>query len=218
MRRKSVGVSLSVVAGLSAGLAGLNTARAVIIYQDIPDVMLHVPTLGNTVTAGIDFLDDGSNEFTLSLSREPIGGSNEEISFGISGSTPQIRVQSFGSGIEANWAVRFEAGQLIQSGGTANPSLMYSRQTGGGPSSGLWLDSPGTHFVGLVINGFAGPNYGWARITSTFDSAIPEPYLILHDFAFEGQPHVQITAGAIPAPGSLSLLGLGGLVAARRRR
>jgi hypothetical protein len=211
-------VSLSAIAGLSAGLTGLNTAQAVIIYQDIPDVMLHVPTLGSTVTAGIDFLDDGSNEFTLSLSRVPIGGSNEEISFGISGSTPQIRVLSFGSGIEANWAVRFEAGQLIQSGGTANPSLMYSRQTGGGPSFGLWLDSPGTHFVGLVINGFAGPNYGWARITTTFDSAIPEQYLILHDFAFEGQPHVPINAGDIPAPGALGLMGVAGLLAARRKR
>lgn len=220
MRGQSVALSAPLAAAVLAFSASV--AHSAIIYQDIPDVMLHLPSLGSTVSAGIDFLGDGTDEFTLSLSRVPIGSSNEEVSFGISGSTPQIRVLSFGSGIEANWAVKFAAGEVIQSGGTANPSLMYSRQTadggGGGPAFGLWLDSPGTHFVGLVINGFAGPNYGWARISTTFDSAIPEQYLILHDFAFEGQPHVPITAGAIPAPGALALLGLGGLIATRRKR
>lgn len=206
-----------VAAGVGMCLVAM-AAPAAIIHQDIPDVMLHLPALGTTVSTGIDFLGDGSSEFILSLSRTPISGGREEVSFGLSGSSPQIRVLSFGSGIETNWAVRFSAGDLIQSGGTANPSLMYSRQTGGGPSFGLWLNSPGTHFVGLVINGFAGPNYGWARITTTFDSAIPEQYLILHDFAFEGTPHVPITAGAIPTPAPLALLGWGGLLATRRRR
>lgn len=213
--------AIGLVAGLFDGCLAMQcspVARAAIIYQDIPDVTLNLPAIGNDAFAGIDFLGDGSNEFYLTLTHLSAAGGNNEINFGIVGSAPQMRAMTYGTGMGTFWAVPFTAGQTLESGGTGQTALMYGRHSGAGTAYGSWINNPGTFFVGLVINGVAGPNYGWARITSTFDSAIPEPYLILHDFAFEGQPHVQITAGAIPAPGALALLGLGGVMAPRRRR
>lgn len=57
-------------------------------------------------------------------------------------------------------------------------------------------------------------HYGWARIA--FGSAITSRTLV--EYAFDATPGASIGAGVVPAPSAMALLGLGGLVAGRRRR
>lgn len=201
---------------MSVGLA-----RAAIIYQDIPDVTLLVPPLGSSTSMGIDFLDDGSDEFTITLTHATSAGGLPLIAFSIAGGSSQIRVLTHG-GLDANatWARKFAAGEIIASGGTEQSAEMYYRESPPGVAArGDWLNTPGTtDFLGLVINGFAGPNYGWARITNTFDGTFPQQLITLHDFAFEGTPFATIHAGDIPTPGTLLPLAIGAMIGTRRRR
>lgn len=58
-------------------------------------------------------------------------------------------------------------------------------------------------------------HYGWGRIG--FGATIFDRYLV--EYAFEGRPGVGIAASSlVPAPSALAMLGLGGVVAGRRRR
>ena len=73
-------------------------------------------------------------------------------------------------------------------------------------SFGSWagIDSG---YMGLEFDISGQTHYGWARITSVYDSAT----VIIHDWAYETQPGVEIAAGAIPEPSITALFCLGGL-------
>ena len=62
-------------------------------------------------------------------------------------------------------------------------------------------------YMGLEFEISGQIHYGWAQITSVYDS----PTVIIHDWAYETQPGVGIAAGAIPEPSSTALFCLGGL-------
>ena len=80
------------------------------------------------------------------------------------------------------------------------------------------FESPGTGFIGFRFNGGAGTAYGWARVT--MEARRANAFTIV-DYAW-ADSGTSITAGqtAVPEPGSLGLLALGGagLLAWRRRR
>ncbi|MCC5824273.1 MAG: PEP-CTERM sorting domain-containing protein [Phycisphaerales bacterium] len=57
-------------------------------------------------------------------------------------------------------------------------------------------------------------HYGWARFS--FGSTVVNRTLV--EYAFDATPGASIGAGVVPAPSAMALLGLGGLVAGRRRR
>ena len=73
-------------------------------------------------------------------------------------------------------------------------------------SFGSWagIDSG---YMGLEFDISGQTHYGWARITSVYDSTT----VIIHDWAYETQPGVGIAAGAIPEPSTTALFCLGGL-------
>lgn len=57
-------------------------------------------------------------------------------------------------------------------------------------------------------------HYGWARFS--FGSSVLTRTLV--EYAYESTAGAAIGAGVVPAPSAMALLGLGGLVAGRRRR
>lgn len=74
-------------------------------------------------------------------------------------------------------------------------------------------DAPGALFGFRFTNEGTGQvNYGWGRYYRPAGAAG-----VLVDYAYEDSG-AGIAAGAVPAPGALALIGLGGLVAGRRRR
>ncbi|MEP6810924.1 MAG: PEP-CTERM sorting domain-containing protein [Chthoniobacterales bacterium] len=115
-----------------------------------------------------------------------------------------------------NYASRLNLGQGINSRPFVLNQATLAAGNGYGNSQFL---TAGTAFLGFRFNTGAGMQYGWARITM---DGSPGNSFTLVDYAF-GDVGDMITAGqtaAIPEPGSLGLLALGGLglVAWRRQR
>ena len=78
------------------------------------------------------------------------------------------------------------------------------------------FDGNGTGFIGFGFGGGVDFNYGWMQVMLTSDNASQS--LTLVDFAYNDDVNGSIEVGAIPAPGALGLLALGGLVGRPRRR
>lgn len=115
-------------------------------------------------------------------------------------------------------ASRFAAGDLIQfgAGNTAGIGALAKVKSGKTvKSKGDFAASEGPQ-SGFVGFGFGddpdGLNYGW--ISLTWDGSA----LFLDGYAWENEAGVGITAGTIPAPGALGLLGLAAGAAGLRRQ
>ncbi len=78
------------------------------------------------------------------------------------------------------------------------------------------FDANGTGFIGFGFGGGVDFNYGWMQVTLASDNASQS--LTLVDFAYNDAVNGSIEVGAIPAPGALGLLALGGLAGRPRRR
>lgn len=89
---------------------------------------------------------------------------------------------------------------------------------GSGTSSNLaqWNLNSDQNLVGFRFFNEANSSihYGWARIA--FGSTATSRTLV--EYAYESTAGGSIGAGVVPAPSAMALLGLGGLVAGRRRR
>ncbi|MCC6676298.1 MAG: hypothetical protein IT436_04065 [Phycisphaerales bacterium] len=82
---------------------------------------------------------------------------------------------------------------------------------------GAWkFDDPPAYF-GFRLETAGVSHFGWARAQITY-SPSPQAYAVtVFDYAYETGPGVAIFAGQIPAPGAAMVLGLGAVVAGRRR-
>jgi PEP-CTERM motif-containing protein len=98
------------------------------------------------------------------------------------------------------------------------PDFLATLAFGSGYAHSHWLDT-GTGFIGFKFNGGAGVEYGWAQVT--MNSGTPGNTFTVVDYAW-ADAGTAITAGqtAVPEPGSLGLLALGGvgLIVWRKRR
>ena len=78
------------------------------------------------------------------------------------------------------------------------------------------FDANGTGFIGFGFGGGVDFNYGWMQVMLASDNTSQS--LTLVDFAYNDDVNGSIEVGAIPAPGALGLLALGGLAGRPRRR
>lgn len=202
----------SIVAALGIAAAA-GSAHGVIIYQDVPDTTLTLPAGGDaSQSAGLDFLDDGSNEFMLTLSRT---GNTTAVTLGGTFQMARVFILESPPPVQAD---RFEAGESVGAVDLRSQMGTLYQFTVPGPTEiGQWR-GPAVAFAGISIDGFLGPNFGWARIGVDVNPTNGTQSVTLFDFAFEGSARTPIVAGAVPGPGAISLGLIGGAIAARRRR
>lgn len=191
-------------AAASAGLLGSTAIEAAILYSGPQNL-----TLSSTAKTFIDF-DGGGNDFSMFVSSTGADGRIVGLGTG--------NIVAVTSGYTAAYAQRFSSGQLI---GTPASSL-------GPVATGPFIDraaagfTSNTGFIGVQL---ASGNYGWIQFHF---GGLGNPSTVF-DWAYDDSgAHIQAGdtgTSAAPEPGTMMLLGMGGLAmgatglrALRRRR
>ncbi len=201
-----------------------SSVHGAILYFDIPDVVLIPPAQGS-VSTGIDFLLSGTDDFLLTLTRQDIPAGNTQTTLNLGGTFPMatVFVDPDAGGTGVHHLTKFFSGDSIgtpQNDIRRNAGLAFQMTLPAGTYTGQWGQQPEIAFAGIAIDGFAGPNFGWARIGVDHGSSGADTMVTLFDFAVEGVPHRPITAGAVPEPGVtlLGIVALGWFCGVGRRR
>ncbi len=212
-------------AGAAAAAAGfVGNAQAAIAFLDLNDIVV-IDVIDNDptpTTFSVDFNGDGQAE--LNIGQNLNGATHWDAVFIPTGSATQLYGNLPGGFL---YPSRLAAGQSIGAAAPFNP--VPTGKFGGylawnnGYSNSKWAGTPGgppaTGFLGVRFRISGLDHYGWIRM-SVEGNGPPTPNAItLHDLAYQTTPGVGIDAGAVPEPGGLGLLALGGLgVMSMRRR
>ena len=205
--------SLCVIAGTATAFASFGSARAAIVYSGPLDIAVPVGTTSPLPRLWIDldtFATSTTGSFTgwdISLS-----GSNATFLTVNSASLSNNRFVGTGTGTPTPIA-RLDPGTLIGAGSA------FGTNGGGTLAMPTYTQAPGPmlanseNIVGFrrVVNGQT--LFGWMSFYVGSDMLTRS----LTGIAYEDSG-ASIQAGAIPAPGALAMLGLGGLVAGGSRR
>ncbi|MBE7158245.1 MAG: PEP-CTERM sorting domain-containing protein [Rhodospirillales bacterium] len=193
-------------AGAATALGCVATSEASIVSIDVNQTFNAAP--GAYVVGYFNI--GGGGQLGLLHSRSSSGyGISKAGIFG-GGALRGVSVNSF------PYAAKLAFGENI-AGGAFLSANIATLAFGPGFSNSQWL-TPGTGYLGFRFTDAAGTEYGWASITV---AGVPGNEFTLNSYAYTTAGEL-ITAGqtAVPEPGSLGLLALGGagLVAWRKRR
>ena len=178
----------------------LNLAIPVGTTSPVPRLWVDLDTFATSTTAsftGWDISFSGSNSTFLTINSQTLSN-NRFVGTGTGTPTP---------------IARLEVGTVI------GASRAFGTNGGGSLLMPTYLPAPGPilanseNIIGFrrVVNGLT--IYGWISVLVGNDMLTRS----VTGIAYEDSG-AAIEAGAIPAPGALALLGLGGLISARRRR
>jgi len=178
----------------------LNLAIPVGTTSPVPRLWVDLDTFATSTTAsftGWDISFSGSSSTFLTINSQTLSN-NRFVGTGTGTPTP---------------IARLEVGTVIGASST------FGTNGGGSLLMPTYLPAPGPilanseNIIGFrrVVNGLT--IYGWISVLVGNDMLTRS----VTGIAYEGSG-AAIEAGAIPAPGALALLGLGGLISARRRR
>ena len=209
-----------IAASVLAVLLGTASARAVIIWTDIPDT-----TIGSSAPLAVDlgawmlmWIGTGSPIF-MSRRIGTMKVRHRRRASPLAHMEPMLRPCKSGANTDppgfqdytANIAAGSQVGGSLTWSAVSYEPMFYYNELG--YNHGGW---PGTGFIGVALAKADGLHYGWIRTSSNFSSVTT-----IFEVAYETSPGVPIVAGATPSPASVSLLAVwavGGLACPRCRR
>ena len=195
-------------AGAATALGCVATSEASIVSIDVNQTFNAAP--GSYAVGYFNIGGGGRLGFLHSRTSSGVNGISKVGIFG-GGALRGVSVNSFPYAAKLAFGANIAGGAFL----VANvATLAY----GPGFTNSQWL-TPGTGYLGFRFTDAAGTEYGWASITV---AGVPGNEFTLNSYAYTTAGEL-ITAGqtaAVPEPGSLGLLALGGagLVAWRKRR
>ena len=220
-------------AGAAAAAAGLvGNAGAAITFIDFNDTVIVDPIVGDGNWGGffVDFDNNaqadaviGYRQFNADSGTANLwpaaGATSAFVGFAAAGFNYPSRLQAPASigpsaafiALVGNFAAVPPTGRADMAWG---PGYTESRWVApaGGPAS--------TGYLGIRFKIGAADHFGWVRV-SVGPNGAPGPRAVtVHDAAYQTTPGIGIAAGAVPEPGGLVLLALGGvgLLGMRRRK
>ncbi len=206
--RNRLGVHLAACAAVAAGAAG--TASADIVWSGIVD--LNIPSTFNGIY--INFVTGQYENSGGSGSAVPGWDVNlwSPSNLAFYGGSAAGAVGGFVYVGNADGVSNLAFGTEIGAGSNYQGSVAA---TTGANAFNL---SSSENIVGFRFFNEAGGtiHYGWLRV-ELLDTLGAQPRAVV-EYAFESTAGASITAGAIPAPGAIALIGLAGLAGSRRRR
>ncbi len=209
-----VGVGGSKLATYLTGLAGLAAitpaTQAAVVYWNPTDVT----ATGNN---GFNFnvLTGNISPFNVSLPPANFNVRNYDgTEYLLIGSNVGQLINSSGT----DRLARLSVGSTISSAATFDTGSFSNFDKNNAAGYAWNTNTDVTGFVGFRFTNAGNTHFGWAQFTYNDGT---DGSITLRDFAYEDVPNRAILAGAVvsvPEPGSLALLAMGGVIAARRRR
>ena len=225
MRKSTITKATTGLAGALA-LAGGTQAYGAVVSSAVPANI--IPTTGATTATfrNWDVNGDGTDDFQFGFQQTSTTGNFIGGVLGLSGSNLPVAY----NGTYATYANRLTIGATVGASSTFTDSYPYFTVLGSrfsGTFYGQFTSSTGAPVRGYLGFEFAaadGIHYGAIELqTSPFASATDPGGLLFFSAEYQSTPGVALTIAAVPEPGSLATLALGGagvvgMAAMRRRR
>ena len=193
----------------AAAAVVVGSANAAIVYSGVINFVCAVDIDGCYINVETGQLSNGPGSGVPGWDVNPYSTAGGMNFFNSSGGG-QLRQPGQTTGPAGNIA----AGTVIGSTGSYNTATLNVYAT---PSAG-WQYSA-TNMIGFKFVSSAGTtHYGWMRFAmGAAGSSGTAMTRTVVDYAYENVANTSITAGTVPAPGAIALLGLAGLAGRRRR-
>jgi len=204
-----------IVAAATVAMSAAAAANAAVVYSGIINFVCAIDTDGCYINVQTNVLSNGPQSGVPGWDVNPYNPSTGSgMGFFNSTGGGQMRYPGVTTGYAGNLAVGTSIGST-GSYNTASSSVVF------GSAAGNWQYGT-NNFVGFKFVGSDTlTHYGWMRFL--MGSQPGTGNLVTRtvvDYGYESSAATSILAGAgiVPAPGALALLGVAGLVGARRRR
>ena len=220
---RRTGAGFPAATTLMAGALTLSGSEAAIVYINYSNQVLADPTPNNGASAffPFDFNGDGAADLRF---MQRIDASSSNFAGVVAASGGRFDAIGLIQGAY-RYPARLAANQSIGPSAffiTFSGNAIGSMAFGNGFTGSQWAGAAPTNTGYLAIRFNAGTNqhYGWVRLTVGPNSGAQPRAITVHEAAYESVPGGAIAAGAIPEPGGLGLLALGGtgILMHRRRR
>ncbi len=207
------------------GALTLSSSEAAIFYVNANNLLVvdTVPNNGGSVFRDIDLDSNGTVDLRLRTRIETTSGQSLAQITPPSGGALGVLGAVLGAS-NLNYPDRLAINQGIDASaafvaltGNAVGSMAY----GAGFANSKWIASPAnTGYLGLRFSISGQQHYGWMRLTVANNTGAQSRSITVHEWAYETTPNAGILSGAVPEPGGLGLLALGGagIVLHRRRK